>query len=372
MFNTKSQKSSLKKNEYNVIGLMSGTSLDGLDIAYIRFSLETCWNFKIIKASTIEYPRKLSQQLLQAPQYSGLELSLLDIRYGEWIGKEVKKFTTLNQLNIDFIASHGHTVFHQPELQLCLQLGHGAAIAVHSGFTCINQFRNTDVCHGGQGAPLVPIGDHLLFSDYTACINLGGFANISLLKNQQRIAFDICPCNLLINRYAQTLGFAYDKDGEIAKNGNIHLPLLEKLNNLDYYVQPPPKSLGFEWVAQNMQVCINEYEVCTKDLISTLTEHAAIQIANCLNRFSTELKWTPSQKANILFTGGGTFNIYLMEKICRHANIELKDTEPLLISFKESLIFGFLGVLRIREEHNSLSSVTGARCNNIGGAIYLP
>ena len=352
-------------NNYNIIGVMSGTSLDGLDLAHCTFQLNKTnnWSFKINNATTIVYPSQLLDKLSEATTFSGLALMFLHNELGNFIGQSVNQFVKDNNIDknsIAAISSHGHTIFHQTEKQLTTQIGNGANISAITELTTVCDFRTTDVALGGQGAPLVPIGDKLLFSDYDYCLNLGGIANISSLESTQSIAYDICPVNIVMNKLALNLGFPYDKNGEFAKSGIVHKYLLLQLNQLAYYSKSSPKSLGIEYISQSIFPVLGSFNISNQDKLATFVEHIAIQIANNIT----------SKNKKVLFTGGGTFNTYLMERIESHYRSKIITPSPQIIDFKEALIFAFLGVLRLRKEVNCLKSVTGASQDNIGGCIY--
>lgn len=348
-------------NTYNVIGVMSGTSLDGLDICYCSFSISKNkqWSYNINAASTINISDKLKTKLIKAINYSGLELSLLDNELGDFIGHSINIFIKKNNIkSIDFISSHGHTIFHQPQKKLTLQIGNGANISSITKYPVICDFRTSDLALNGNGAPLVPIGDKLLFNEYDYCLNLGGIANISY-QEEKRIAYDICPANMVLNKLANELGKDYDENGDIAKSGKIDSSLLTKLNNLEYYQTPHPKSLGFEWVEKYIFPILNNYDIPVENKLSTFIEHIALQISNQV-----------TEKSTLLITGGGVFNSFLIERLKKNSNLSIIIPPEEIINFKEALIFGFLGVLRYRNEINTLKSVTGAQFDNIGGCIY--
>ena len=349
---------------YNVIGTMSGTSLDGLDIASCTFTFsENKWSFKINEAQTIKFPNNLEEKLKSAINLSGLDLMILNNKIGDFIGDAINNFILSENIiknEINYIASHGHTIFHQPEISLTTQIGNGANISAATKLPVICDFRTTDLALGGQGAPLVPIGDKLLFPEYDYCINLGGIANLSFEEKSKRIAYDICPVNIVLNNLSQHLGFEYDKNGDFAKSGNINIILLEQLNNLDYYQKSAPKSLGIEYIEANVFPIIESYLISTEDKLRTFVEHISIQISKTIK--ATDKK--------VLLTGGGTFNSFLTDRIRINTNNNIIIPSNQIIDFKEALIFAFLGVLRLRKESNCLSSVTGATHNNIGGCIY--
>jgi anhydro-N-acetylmuramic acid kinase len=338
---------------------MSGTSLDGLDIAYCIFRYnKNTWTFKIEKACCISYSDEWVRKLSTADQLSAKDFLLLNNEYGYFLGEETRKFITENQIQVDFIASHGHTVFHQPDKKFTFQIGSGECIAASCGLTVISDFRTMDIALGGQGAPLVPVGDALLFTEYDYCINLGGFANISYQYNNERIAYDICPVNIVLNPLANEMGLPFDNKGNIAEKGLINNNLLLELENIEYYKQIYPKSLGREWLNEIFLPLISKYKISTEDMLRTVSEHIVSQI----------LKATQNKiNANILFTGGGTYNDFIINQIKLKSDHTIIIPERNIIEFKEALIFAFLGVLRVRAEFNCLKSVTGSSKNNIGG-----
>lgn len=344
---------------YFAIGLMSGTSLDGLDICYAKFQNITNWEFEILKTETIPYSPEWKNRLQNAILLSAEDLLALDKEYGFYLGEKTQNFISKNNItDLDFIASHGHTVFHQPQRKFTLQIGDGRAIKLTTKKPVIYDFRSQDVLMGGNGAPLVPIGDELLFSQYDACLNLGGFSNISLQKNHQRIAFDISPVNVVLNYFAEKLGKNYDENGDFARNGAINFKILEELNALTFYQKPAPKSLGVEFV--NSEIFPLLKDEIPENIIATFTEHIAEQIAKVFN--DNHLK-------TVLVTGGGTFNTYLLEKIREKSQTELIVPDENIINFKEALIFAFMGVLRLRNEANVLCSATGSSENHCSGIL---
>ena len=338
---------------------MSGTSLDGLDICYAKFQNITNWEFEILKTETIPYSPEWKNHLQNAILLSAEDLLALDKEYGFYLGEKTQEFISKNNItDLDFIASHGHTVFHQPQRKFTLQIGDGRAIKLTTKKPVIYDFRSQDVLMGGNGAPLVPIGDDLLFSQYDACLNLGGFSNISLQKNHQRIAFDISPVNVVLNYFAEKLGKNYDENGDFARNGAINFKILEQLNALTFYQKSAPKSLGVEFV--NSVVFPLLKDETPENIIATFTEHIAEQIAKVFN---------DNQLKTVLVTGGGTFNTYLLEKIREKSQTELIVPDENIINFKEALIFAFMGVLRLRNEVNVLCSATGSSENHCSGIL---
>jgi len=349
------------------LGLMSGSSLDGLDIAFCRFKkVRDRWKYEILRAETVPCPPEWQHRLMNLPGKSAVVLAQTDIDLGHFMGACAREFIRKHRITPGFIASHGHTIFHQPGNHLTLQIGKGAAIAAETGIPVVCDFRSTDVALGGQGAPLAPIGDQLLFSQYDYCLNLGGFSNISFDRQGVRIAFDICPCHIVLNKLATLTGQAYDQDGLLARQGKMIPQLLEDLNRLIYYQEPPPKSLGQEWIEVNIDPIMAQYIADPgfriPDLLHTFSEHAAIQIGKqCDN----------DRVKKLLITGGGALNRFLIERIRYYAAAQIVLPDLYTIHFKEALIFAFLGLLRWRNEINCLASVTGAPRDNIGGAIYL-
>ncbi len=352
------------KDSYFIIGVMSGTSLDGLDLCYVKFEIKNDWKFDIIQAETISYSEKWKESLINSIHLDKSRLHELDMEYTTYLADQINHFITKNQLTqLDAICSHGHTVLHQPNNQLTYQIGNLATLASRIGKTVICDFRVQDVKLGGQGAPLVPIGDKLLFHDYDICLNLGGFANLSYDINDQRVAFDICPVNIVLNHFANKIGFNYDDKGGLSKSGTINDDLLTALNDLRFYEKLPPKSLGLEWVKTTIFPLINSFELSSNDILRTFTEHIAIQISKVLNQ---------NPQASVLVTGGGAYNTFLMERLIGLTNLSIILPSHEIIDFKEALIFGFLGVLKLRNENNCLQSVTGAVHDHSFGKIFNP
>lgn len=354
----------INTSKYDVIGLMSGTSLDGLDIAFCRFIVDkNKWKFTILNAETIDYSFDWISRLKNAENLNALDFQSLHNEYGLYLGGQVADFIKKNSISPDFVSSHGHTIFHQPHNQLTVQIGSGAAIASVCKLDVVNDFRVQDVFLGGQGAPLVPIGDKLLFADYEFCLNLGGFANISYDQGGKRIAFDICPVNIVLNHYAQQTGRKYDDGGALAASGQVHQELLSKLNELDFYAIPAhrPKSLGKEWVVKNVFPLIDSFPIPLNDRMRTFSEHIAVQIE----------KITENKTGQMFVSGGGVYNETLMKLIQQKSPVKVIIPGKEVVEFKEALIFAFLGVLRMRGEINCLSSVTGATRDSCCGTLTL-
>ncbi len=340
---------------------MSGTSLDGLDIAYCELVMDKKWNYKILAYTTIPYSEKREKILKNAAFLSAEELRALDAKYGKYIGEECKKFIAQHQIQPDLICSHGHTVFHQPQKEFTLQVGNGSYIYAETGLPVICDFRTQDVALGGQGAPLVPIGDELLFSTFDACLNLGGFANISAQENGNRIAWDICAVNTVLNHYAGKTGLKFDEGGKMAKAGSFFAKLFQDLQQMNYYTQLPPKSLGMEWVNSELMHLLEKYPLSVEDLLHTYTRHIACQVGKAIDEAGAK---------KVLITGGGVYNDFLLEKIKEETDAIVTVPDDATIQYKEALIFALLGVLKYRKEINVLRSVTGAREDHSSGVIY--
>ncbi len=386
-------------------GVMSGTSLDGLDLAHCVFEeRDKKWAYRMLHAETIPYPAEWKTRLEEAPTLSGAQLVRLHAEYGRFIGRSLMDFFEKHRIGPGgIIASHGHTVFHRPDLGYTWQAGSGAAIAAETGRKVVCDFRSMDVALHGQGAPLVPVGDKLLFGDYHYCLNLGGFANISFDRNGYRQAFDICPVNYVMNRLVAGAGApeanasgadgsradgssagghgtagnltdgssaggvtpGYDPGGTIAESGKTDLPLLEKLNQLAFYSQTGPKSLGGEWVDEHVMPLLNQSRLSLQDLLNTWVEHVSIMVSRAIPAGET---------GRILVTGGGTHNTYLIQRIRVRLpeGSDLHIPEPLTIDFKEALVFAFLGVLRMLGRNNCLATVTGSLKDHCGGSVFHP
>ncbi|WP_293890151.1 anhydro-N-acetylmuramic acid kinase [Flavobacterium sp.] len=352
----------MHKETYNVIGVMSGTSLDGIDLAHIHFSIiDGKWDFTILETETLSYDNNWLNKLKIAVDFSQEELRKLNQDYTFLLANVIKTFIEKHNLkNLDAICSHGHTILHQPQNGFTLQIGNLTEIAKILNQTVVCDFRVQDVELGGQGAPLVPIGDSILFAKYDYCLNLGGFSNVSFEQNGNRIAFDISPVNTVLNFYANQLGFDYDDKGMISKSGKLNTDLFNELNGLDYYKKPFPKSLGFEFVKAIVFPLIEKYSIPNQDKMRTFTEHIAQQTALAL----------PKKEGKLLATGGGTYNDFLMEKMQFHLpQIEIIIPDAKILEYKEALIFALLGVLKLRNEINVLASVTGAKHNHSSGII---
>lgn len=353
--------------QIRAIGLMSGTSLDGLDVCCCTFRREEGqWSFNIECAKGYGYPEELKRKLgTEAQQMSALEFVTFHSAYGKFLGERVNDFMQEFGIRPDIIASHGHTIFHEPQKRIMYQIGDGAAIAAETGIPTVSDFRRLDIMLGGQGAPLVPIGDRLLFAGYDYCLNIGGFSNISFEWEGRRIAFDISPANYVINHYCRQIGLEFDRDGELARRGMVHAPLLDELNALDFYHQEGPKSLGREWVETEVYPLLERYPLALEDRLRTFYEHAAYQIARVIRAYPCT-----KGEGKLLITGGGAFNRFLVERIEALSPCRAVIPDRQIIEYKEALIFAFLGALYMADEPSCLASVTGARRDNVGGMLF--
>lgn len=355
----------MKEEYYNVIGVMSGTSLDGVDLAHIQFSVkDNKWDFNCIESETTPYDPAWINTLKTAVDFSEINLQKLNQDYTQLLASIISDFISRHKIeNLDAVCSHGHTILHQPQKGFTLQIGNLPQLSDLIQQTVVCDFRVQDVQLGGQGAPLVPIGDRILFPKYDYCMNLGGFSNVSFEEKDSRIAFDISPVNTVLNFYANQLGFDYDDKGQISATGKICESLLHELNNLAFYQQKYPKSLGFEFVKETVLPIIERYEIDIRDKMSTFTEHIAMQISIAL----------PNKKGTLFITGGGAYNDFLLERIQFHLpSITIIIPENKILEFKEAVIFALLGVLKLREQTNVLASVTGAQTDHSSGYIYKP
>ncbi|TYA58222.1 anhydro-N-acetylmuramic acid kinase [Formosa maritima] len=353
----------MNKTEYHVVGVMSGTSLDGVDLVFTTFTIqEGLWDYNIHCSKTIAYTKEWYDVLKHLTSKSIEQLQKIDIAYSEYLAHIIQDFIVGNNITeLDAICSHGHTALHQPEKGLTYQIGNLPSLYQILKTTIICNFRVQDVALGGQGAPLVPIGDKLLFSNYDFCLNLGGFANISTENHEQRVAYDICPVNIVLNHYVSLLGYEYDDRGKIASTGEIHQELLTQLNCLGFYKKEPPKSLGLEWVQNNVFPLIEKFQLPVESILRTFVEHIAIQISKEINK---------KQLSNVLVTGGGAYHTFLIQNIQEKTTNSILIPEKSLVEYKEALVFGLLGVLKLRGEVNCLSSVTGAKHHHSSGKIF--
>ncbi|MFT7344586.1 MAG: anhydro-N-acetylmuramic acid kinase [Lentimonas sp.] len=353
--------------KHEIIGLMSGTSLDGLDLAHVYFTRKgEKWDFEFLNTTAYPYSKEWENRLRTSTELSAQELVLLDKEYGKLLGEFCMQFAKEKEIDlkkIDAISSHGHTVFHQPQKRYTLQVGCGVNLSMVTNTIVINDFRSKDVAHGGQGAPLVPIGEkHLLRDLADGFLNLGGFCNISIFKENEIVAFDISPCNLPLNMVAGKMGFDFDKNGDLARSGEINKNLLDELNQLEYFQTFPPKSLGTEWLDEHfLPLLIKESE--PKNILKTLVENCAMQIGKTANDANIK---------ELFVTGGGTKNGYLLERIEFHFKGKVIIPTEELVDYKEALVFAFMGALHLENEANCIPSVTGATKATVGGTLHKP
>lgn len=345
-----------------ILGIMSGTSLDGLDFALCEFQkFENNYKYSIIKTDFYGYDINWKQKLSTAQYLSGFEIIKLHKEYGKFIGQKANEFLE-NTQKPSFIASHGHTIFHNPEENITFQIGEGAFIAAETGISTISDFRTLDMAFGGQGAPLVPVGDKLLFPEYDYCLNLGGFANISFDEKNKRKAYDICPFNFIINHFAKLKGTEFDKNGEIAKSGKVNKLLLNELNKIAYYQKKYPKSLGREYTEKYFFPIFNQYKISVEDILRTFYEHTVLQI----NKSVSE-----NNNIKILVSGGGAYNNFFISLLRNFSEKDWIIPDKEIIDYKEAIIFAFLGFLRSIKDINTFKSVTGAYKNTFGGNIFI-
>ena len=349
-------------SQYHVIGVMSGSSLDGLDICVSTFSLtKNGWTYSITHAETISIPEPLTRQLRFSDQLTPTDLDKLDTEYGEWIGNELNNLVSKKKLTVDLIGIHGHTVFHDPIHQkISVQIGNGSKINELTGIEIVDNFRMTDISLGGQGAPLVPAGEHYLFPEYKAFLNLGGICNIALHEDQRIMAWDIAPCNQVLNHFAQLLGHSYDAGGQLSLQGELDMEWLKYLHSLDYFQKEPPKSLANQWT----QVVLKHAPTNPSDGLATYVHFLAKEISKSL--------LSRPDIGSVMITGGGAYNEALIDQL----NILLKGTVSLhvpsveIIEYKEALIFGFLALLRKLNMANVFASATGAQRDSVSGDLH--
>ncbi|MFA5419569.1 MAG: anhydro-N-acetylmuramic acid kinase [Bacteroidales bacterium] len=353
----------MKKAVY-ALGMMSGSSLDGIDLAFCRFYFKNnTWLYSIEIAETVEYTDFWRAKLMRATDLPSNELLRLDVEFGKFLGETAAHFIVKNQLKPDLVASHGHTLFHEPGFGYSFQLGRGAFIARQTATIVVSDFRNADIYFGGQGAPLVPVGDELLFGEYKACVNIGGIANLSYSGKGVRKGYDICGANQLLNTLSTEIGLPYDAGGKLAASGIVDVDLFEKLNSDSYFIRPAPKSLSNQYVVENFVSVLADTQIPLSNRLAAAVSHISHQMAHALNQIPV---------GRVLVTGGGAHNHFLFGSIQSLTPHELVVPEDRLVDFKEAMVFAFMGVLRIQNQVNCLASVTGASCDSLGGVIHLP
>ncbi len=359
---------------YRVIGVMSGSSLDGLDMAFVEFEESRGkWSFEVKSASCKPYNNEWLQKLQKIASISAYDYLLQHTAYGKYIGQQVNEFIEEFDLHhkVQLIASHGHTTFHAPASGMTAQIGDGAAIAAATEINVVSDLRAMDVAFGGQGAPIVPIGEKLLFNDYSFYLNLGGIANLSYKSNNDYIAFDVCAANRVLNMLANLEAKDFDEGGSIAASGKVYTPLLTRLNSISYYSLPHPKSLANEFGTDKVFPLAQAFDISNADKLRTYTEHVVMQIVYSIQKLSSD---NGIRNTKLLVTGGGAFNTFLVNRLTesiKSFEIEVIVPDATIVNYKEALIMGLIGVLRWREEYNVLQSVTGARRSSIGGAVWI-
>lgn len=361
---------------YRVLGLMSGSSLDGLDMAFVEFQeVSGKWIYTVKASACYPYTNEWTEKLQAATSLPALGYQLLHTAYGQYIGEQVNRFIRDNKLQyqVQLIASHGHTTFHVPSQKMTAQLGEGAAIAATTGINVVSDLRAMDIALGGQGAPIVPIGEKLLWQEYKLLLNIGGIANVSLNDSTGNIAFDVCPANRVLNLLANELGKTYDENGALAAGGNLQEEVLHKLNALPYYKKPYPKSLANDFGTEQVYGLIKNAEHTVNDKLRTYVEHIALQVKNAVQEITRKNKLENTNE-KLLVTGGGAHNSFLieqLEELLSEIKIEVIVPEKELIDYKEAIVMALIGILRWREENNVLASVTGASRSSIGGAVWI-
>lgn len=355
---------------YNVIGVTSGTSLAGLDLVFVALTeVRGKWTYEIKAAERLAYTPEWEEKLGSAANLPARDYLLLNSEYGHYTGHAVKQFISQHQLDhqVHFITAHGHTVFHVPGQKMTAQLGDGAAIAAVTGLPVISDLRAMDVALGGKGAPILPIAEQLLFPDYRYRVNLGENATIAIQKDEQFLAFDICPCNYILDTLAETLGRAYDDEGKLAAGGVTDQPLLGALNGLAFYNEKYPRTLASKFGTGIVMPMIQQHQLSTQGKLNTYTHHIAAQIEKVVKDLLPQEEDT---SRSLLLTGGGTANTYLVkviEEVLQPLNITVTtQNEP----FRNALMIALLGALRWRQEPNALASVTGAEKDSVGGALW--
>jgi anhydro-N-acetylmuramic acid kinase len=358
---------------YKVIGLMSGSSLDGLDIAYTELHENGgSWSYEILSAACYPYDNNWAEKLRSATTLNALDYQLLHAEYGHYLGQQVNRFIDENNIHykVALITSHGHTTFHLPAQKMTAQLGDGAAIAAETSLPVVSDLRALDVALEGQGAPIVPIGEKLLFPAYSRFLNLGGIANISFNSINKHVAFDVCPANRVLNLLAGSVNKDYDNNGEMASTGNVHEGLLQKLNEQEYYAQAGPKSLANCFGTDIILPLINSFNLSHTDALRTYVEHIVQQVKRAIEMNNQQ----QASNHKLLVTGGGAFNAFLMNRLATElqtTGVEVVTPDEITIKYKEALVMALIGVLRWRQEYNVLSSVTGASRDSIGGAVWI-
>jgi anhydro-N-acetylmuramic acid kinase len=360
-------------NVYHVIGVMTGSSLDGIDLAFTKITVKDGhYAHEILISECVPMPQKWKIRIEQLVMQNAVTYLKTSAFFGHFIGDRIAEFIEKHQLQnqLDFIASHGQTVFHQPENLFTSQIGDGAAIAGKTGFPVVCDFRSIDVALGGQGAPVAPIANKMFYSNYKMFLNLGGIANIAVNVNGKYIAFDVTAVNLALNKIARMKGVEYDHDGNLAANGAVDERLFSEMNSSFYYDKDYPKSLSGGWVSKVMMPTLQRHNISIEDKLRTIVEHVAHQLNKSLEKIQQKENISFSKSDKMLVTGGGAFNKFMIQRMEEMLPITLVVPDEQTVKFKESVLMALMGVMRVRNEENCLGSVTGAARNAIGGAIY--
>lgn len=358
---------------YHVLGVMTGSSLDGVDIVYTKITAsEKKYSYEILMTDCVKMPAKWKLRISQLVLQNAVTYLKTSAFFGQFLGEILLDFITRNQIEnqLDFIASHGQTIFHQPENKFSSQIGDGSVIAAITGFPVICDFRSVDVALGGQGAPVAPIANKLFYPEYSLFLNLGGIGNLAANINGKYVAFDFTAVNLILDKIAKELELEYDDEGKIAAFGNFSETLFDSLNHSIYYNKSYPKSLSGGWVSKVMLPIISRSPLSHADKLHTVVYHVAYQLKNAISMIEAKENISFSKNDKMLATGGGVFNRFLMQIIQEKIGVSVTIPDHQIIKFNEAVLMALMGVMRVRQETNIMSSVTGATYDTIGGAIY--
>jgi anhydro-N-acetylmuramic acid kinase len=348
-----------------ILGAMSGSSLDGLDLAICSFTDQSI--FTIHNSTTIELPLDLRTKLKNFSTLNAFQIADLDAYFALFSAHSIRDFTNNWIGGISLVVSHGHTLYHNPANAVSWQIGNGGIIAAVTGIDTLCDLRVQDVALGGQGAPLAALVDLNLFKDYTGLLNLGGIANITINQSNTVYSWDISPCNQVFNHLAQKEGKEFDKGGSIARSGKILMELIHKWQENTYFSQMPPKSMDNTWVKENYIKEIDKIDQPVKILMASFAEFVAIQL-------SKDLKSLDLNPGKILVTGGGAFNAHFISRLKVHLsplNWVVEVAEESLINYKEAMLMAYMGHRYINKKTNTISTATGAEKDLISGALYL-
>jgi len=344
-----------------IAGVMSGSSLDGLDIAIVHFSPNSDW--QLLWSYDIPYTPEWVSRLKNYHLLSSTEYVSLKFDFSRYIGELVGDALGDYSGNVDYVSFHGHTLLHLPEKGITEQIGNGGVLAAILNIPTITDFRTQDVTKGGVGTPLAPLVELNLFKGHDYYLNLGGIANITKLIDAAKLmAYDVCPCNQVLNYFSNQMGKDYDEGGEIARSGTINKNLIDYLNSIPYFDQNPPKSLDNNWIMN--EVIPNFPAGKIEDTLHTFCNWVAECIANEVEE---------SKASSLMVSGGGAHNTYFMECLTSRLsskNCELHLPSKEIIDFKEAILMSLMAYKYINGESNVLCSVTGASSDSIGGALY--